>query len=242
MHWRCSRSGCGSRASTCWTRATRRGASSADPFRRAATRLGVGIAGSEGFGIDAHEYAALAGRVARARADGVVIGGADSAGGPLVKALRARLGPRVAIMVGDEFYVAGLIDSAGRAAHGVYLATTEALPDAGSLTPAAARFAARFGTAAHRGYAMNAAAAAEVVLQAIARSDGTRASVLRSLHSLHVNDGILGTFTFAQGDISPARVTVLRVTGSTPKGVRLPIYLEGAAVERVIEVPASLSG
>ena len=89
---------------------------------------------------------------------------------------------------------------------------------------------------------MNAAAAAEVVLQAIARSDGTRASVLRSLHSLHVNNGILGTFTFAQGDISPARVTVLRVTGSTPKGVRLPIYLEGAAVERVIEVPASLSG
>ena len=45
-----------------------------------------------------------------------------------------------------------------------------------------------------------------------------------------------------QGDISPARVTVLRVTGATPKGVRLPIYLEGAAVERVIEVPASLSG
>ena len=89
---------------------------------------------------------------------------------------------------------------------------------------------------------MNAAAAAEVVLQAIARSDGTRASVLRSLRSLHVTDGILGTFTFAQGDISPARVTVLRVTGSTPKGVRLPSYLEGAAVERVIEVPASLSG
>ena len=145
-------------------------------------------------------------------------------------------------MVGEQFDVGGLLDSAGRAAHGVYLATTEALPDAGSLTPAAARFAARFGPAAHRGYAMNAAAAAEVVLQAIARSDGTRASVLRSLRSLHVNDGILGTFTFAQGDISPARVTVLRVTGSTPKGVRLPSYLEGAAVERVIEVPASLSG
>lgn len=214
----------------------------ADSFRRAARRLGVGIAGSEDFGIDAHEYAALAGRVARARVDGVVIGGADWAGGPLVKALRARLGPRVAIMVDEQFHVGGLIDSAGRAAHGVYLPTTEALPDAGSLTPAAARFIARFGTAAYRAYAMNAAAAAEVVLQAIARSDGTRASVLRSLRSLHVTDGILGTFTFDRGDISPARVTVLRVTGSTPKGVRLPLFLEGAAVERVIEVPASLSG
>jgi branched-chain amino acid transport system substrate-binding protein len=214
----------------------------ADPFRRAAARLGVGIAGSDDFGIDAREYATLAGRVARARVDGVVIGGYDPAGGPLVKALRARLGSHVAIMVGDGFYVDRLIHSAGRAAHGVYLATTEALPDAGSLTPHAARFAALLGPAAHRGYAMNAAAAAEVVLQAIARSDGTRASVLRSLRSLHVTDGILGSFTFDRGDISPARVTVLRVTGATPKNVRLPINLEGAAVERVIEVPASLSG
>ena len=122
-----------------------------------------------------------------------MIGGADPAGGALVKALRARLGPRVAIMVGDQFDVGGLIHGAGLAARGVYLATVEALPDAGSLTPAGARFAASFGTAARRGYAMNAAAAAEVVLQAIARSDGTRASVLRSLRSLHVNNGILGT-------------------------------------------------
>jgi ABC-type branched-subunit amino acid transport system substrate-binding protein/streptogramin lyase len=212
------------------------------PFRRAAARLGVGVAGSDDFGVDSDEYAAVARRVARARVDGVVIGGADWVGGALVKALRARLGPRVAIMVGDQFDVGGLLDDAGRAAHGVYLATTEALPDAGSLTPAAARFAASFGAAARRGFAMNAAAAAEVVLQAIARSDGTRASVLRSLRSLRVTNGILGTFTFADGDISPARVTVLRVTGSTPKGVQLPLSLEGAAVERVIEVPASLSG
>ncbi len=214
----------------------------ADPFGRAAARLGVGIAGAEDFGIDAHEYAALARRVMRARADGIVIGGVDETGGPLIKALRARLGPRVAIMVGDEFYVNGLLHSAGRAAHGVYLATSEAVPDAGSLTPAGARFAALFGTAAHRHYAIDGAAAAEVVLQAIARSDGTRASVLRSLRSLRVTDGILGSFTFDRGDISPARVTVMRVTGSTPKGVRLPIYLEGAVVERVIEVPPSLSG
>ena len=213
------------------------------PFRRVAARLGVGVAGAEDFGTDEHAYAGLAARVARARANGVVIGGNDAAGGPLVKALRARLGPRVAIMVGDQFYVPDLLNSAGRAAaEGVYVATTEALPDAGSLTPAGTRFTARFGTAAHRGFALNAAAAAEVVLQAIARSDGSRASVLRALGSIHVTDGILGSFTFDRGDISPARVTVLRVTGATPKHVRLPISLEGAAIERVIEVPASLSG
>ena len=56
-----------------------------------------------------------------------------------------------------------------------------------------------------------------------------------------VTDGILGSFTFDRGDISPARVTVLRVTGSTPRNVRLPIYLEGADVERVIETTPAYS-
>ena len=212
-------------------------------FGRAAGRLGVGIAGAEAFGVDAHGYAAVAGRVAHSRADGVVIGGGDPAGGPLVRALRARLGRRVAIMAGDQFNVGDLLTSAGLAAQGVYVATTEALPGAGSPTPAAARFTARFGTAAYRGYALDAAAAAEAVLQAIARSDGTRASVLRSLRSLHVTGGVLGSFTFDRGDVSPARVAVLRVTGAAPaSGQLLPGYLAGADVERVIEVPASLSG
>ena len=125
-----------------------------------------------------------------------MIGGADWAGGPLVKALRARLGPRVAIMVGDQFDVGGLIDSAGRAAHGVYLATTEALPDAGSLTPAAARFAARFGPAARRGYrderrrGGGGRPAGDRALRRHARV-GPAVAALAPGH-----DGILGTFTF----------------------------------------------
>ena len=116
-----------------------------------------------------------------------------------------------------------------------------ALPDGALRRPAAARFAARFGP--RRTGATNAAAAAEVVLQAIARSDGTRASVLRSLRSLHVTDGILGTFTFARrrhlsraGD-RPARHR-LHAEGRTPGSLRP----RGRGVERVIEVPASLSG
>jgi ABC-type branched-subunit amino acid transport system substrate-binding protein len=215
----------------------------AEAFRRAAARLGVGITGSDAFDGDPKRSAALADRIARARPDGVLVAGAGFPGGvEMIKALRTRLGSGVAIMVGDQFGVDDLLDVVGRAARGVYLATSEALPDAGSLTPAGARFAMGFGTAARRGNAMNAAAAAEVVLQAIAHSDGTRASVLRSLRSLHVKDGILGSFTFDRGDITPARVTILRVTGATPRDVTLPIYLQGAAVERVFDVPASLSG
>ena len=65
---------------------------------------------------------------------------------------------------------------------------------------------------------LQAAQAAEVVLAAIARSDGTRASVLRELRASRVRGGILGTFRFdGNGDITPAKLTVLRVTGRTAR-------------------------
>jgi hypothetical protein len=213
------------------------------PFRRTAQRLHVGIAGAGSYPVETRGHAAVADAAARARPDGIVIdGGLYTGGGELIRALRARLGADVAILVGDQFAVPDVLKIAGRSAHGVHVARSEALPDAGSLTVAGARFAEHFGTAARRGMAMNAAEAAEVVLAAIARSDGTRASVLRSLQGLRVHDGILGSFTFDRGDIAPASVTVLRITGNTPPGVVLPIDLDGAVVERVIEVSAALSG
>jgi branched-chain amino acid transport system substrate-binding protein len=213
------------------------------PFRRAARRLGVGIAGSGTYEADARTHAALAARIAAARPDGVVIDGSSFAGGAqLIKALRIRLGPRAAIMVGDLFLIPDVLRTAGRDAHGVYVATTEALPVAGALTPTGARFVASFGNAAYRPFAMNAAQAAEVVLQAIARSDGTRPSVLRSLQSLRVRDGIIGSFAFDRGDITPARVAIMRITGAVARDAKLAETSEGADVERVIEVHAELAG
>src|SRR5215216_1008637 len=62
-----------------------------------------------------------------------------------------------------------------------------------------------------------AAQAAELVLDAIARSDGTRGSVLEELRRARVKDGILGSFRFDRnGDITPARLPIFRVTGETP--------------------------
>ncbi len=82
-----------------------------------------------------------------------------------------------------------------------------------------------------------------VVLDAIARSDGSRASVLRELRTIQVKDGILGDFRFDRyGDITPPKITILRVTGSTPPNLRLPSYLEGAVVDDVVTVPRRLAG
>jgi hypothetical protein len=56
-----------------------------------------------------------------------------------------------------------------------------------------------------------AAQATEVLLHAIARSDGTRASVVEELFATKVENGILGSFTIDEfGDIDPAPVGVYR--------------------------------
>jgi ABC-type branched-subunit amino acid transport system substrate-binding protein len=61
-------------------------------------------------------------------------------------------------------------------------------------------------------YSVAAAQATEVMLDAIARSDGTRASVVRELFKTRVEDGILGTFSFDRnGDTTAGAVTIFRV-------------------------------
>jgi ABC-type branched-subunit amino acid transport system substrate-binding protein len=88
---------------------------------------------------------------------------------------------------------------------------------------------------------LEAAQTAELVLQAIARSDGTRASVLDELNASRVRDGLLGSFRFDRnGDVTPATVPILRITGSTPPGAGLPSGFQGAVVHRVVEVPRRL--
>jgi ABC-type branched-subunit amino acid transport system substrate-binding protein/DNA-binding beta-propeller fold protein YncE len=214
------------------------------PFRRVATRLGVRVAGSAAFDREAESYDALADKVARSGAEGVLIGGEVWYGGDrLLRALRARLGARAAIMAGDGFAaIPDVLELAGRAAQGLYVATSELPPDALDLTPAGEGFTRDFGAAAHGEFALHAAQATEVVLRAIARSDGTRESVLEELRATHVKNGILGDFRFDRyGDITPAKITILRVTGSTPLDLSLPSILEGAVVDRVVTVPTALA-
>ncbi len=77
------------------------------------------------------------------------------------------------------------------------LVTAPGIPEA-VLPPAAERFLRELGSAAsvHPGQlgAPEAAQAAEVMLDAIARSDGTRASVVEELFATKVENGILGSF------------------------------------------------
>jgi YVTN family beta-propeller protein len=208
----------------------------ADSVARAARRLGVGIAGMEAFDPAASGYDALADKVARSGAHGVVVGAFVHQGGDRVlRALRDRLGPRVPIVASDGFWpIPDVLELAGDAARGLYLTSTEVHPGR--------RLARDLGPTAHAGYSAHAAQATEVVLQAIAGSDGSRAGVLERLRATEVRNGPLGSFRFDRnGDITPAKLTVLRVTGDTPPEVRLPASYRGATVDRVVSVPARLS-
>jgi ABC-type branched-subunit amino acid transport system substrate-binding protein len=84
---------------------------------------------------------------------------------------------------------------------------------------------------------MEAGQAADLVMDAIARSDGTRASVLDKLFASDVKSGILGNFRFdPNGDITTTSIPILRITGATPPGASLPPDFQGATLDRVVQV------
>jgi branched-chain amino acid transport system substrate-binding protein len=220
----------------------------AQSFRRAARRLGVPIAGSTRYDPTAEGFAPLAEKVARSGADGVLLGGSVFDGGDrVVKALRARLGRRLEIMVGDITFlpVRFALDLAGPAAHGVYVASTDIEGGQGSLRTSSRRFLRDFvggEFATPQQYVNHAADATELVLNAIARSDGTRASVLDEIRKTRVRNGLLGDYRLDRnGDITPAPVLILRMTGRRRLEAPLSDALDGAAIDRLLHVPAGLT-
>ncbi len=214
----------------------------ADPFRRTARRLGIQIAGVANFS-DGSKHDRLAERVARSGAQGVYIAGLGSeGGGRVVMALRDRLGTRIKIMAADPFLpIADVLAFAGAAAHGLYFSATDVPPRA--QPPAGRRFARDIGTFDAPVFGvLPAGQTTELLLDAIARSDGTRASVLEELRGAKVEDGILGNFRIDRyGDITPARLAIFRITGATPPDAPVFSLYEGAVLDRVIEVPATLA-
>ena len=213
------------------------GALMAEGFATASRRLGLTVAGRASWDPRADDYPAIAQRVARSGATAVFIGGLlDTNAARIVSDLRARLGRSVDLLGPDGLTpVPLLVEQAGDAATGVHISFGGVVPD--RLPPGAARFVERFGrTQAGAGIeptAVYAAQATEVLLDAIARSDGTRRSVVEELFRTRVRGGLLGSFGFDRnGDITESPVTIVRVR---PGGT-----VDGAVIERVVRPQARL--
>lgn len=204
----------------------------ASAFRSAAEGLGVEIAGTAAWKHEAPTHAALARRVQGSGADGVFLAGAFRIGSTLLVDLRAALGPDVPLLGSDGFQIVYKeIDNLGREIEGLYI-TSLGAPLA-SLAPTSRTYVAALAKRLGRppeSFTVQTAAAAEVMLDAIGRSDGTRASVSRALLRTKLAKGILGPVTFtATGDTKGRLVTISQISRGRP------------VVRAVLDAPAALA-
>jgi DNA-binding SARP family transcriptional activator/ABC-type branched-subunit amino acid transport system substrate-binding protein len=213
-----------------WDRADTDTLAGVDNMRRAARDRGLTVAGAASWDPQAQRFRGLAQRVAAGHPDAVLMAGAAPPHrGALIRDLRGALGRRVALVTGDGFAAFDeLIAAAGPAARGMYVGNY-GVPDS-KLPPAGRRFLRRFERSGSDRSgpdftAVYGAQAAQILLDAIARSDGTRASVNREVRRTRIDQGILGSIRFDDnGDLVEGPVTIFRVT---PRG---PV------VDRVISV------
>ena len=219
------------------------GALVADGFATAARRLGLDVVGRAQWRSKARSYAGLARRVAASHAQAVFLSGLlDNNGGRVVRDLRARLGADVDLMAPDGMSPPrALLHASGQTARGVFLTVQGVVTD--RLPPPGARFLRRFARTQPgvdvELFAIYAAQAADVLLQAIAHSDGTRGSVLAQLQRTRTPDGLIGDVAFdGRGDIRQGAETIVRVVGG---GTGTSIAsIDGAVVERVARLSSSL--
>ncbi|MBM2821819.1 MAG: Amino acid transporter substrate-binding protein [Thermoleophilia bacterium] len=193
----------------------------AQGFQARAKKLGLKIAGFVPWDAKATSYEAIGEQIASSGADSVYLGGIVCNNGvKLIKDLRAAIGPKPLITAPDGFTPYSATLGAGSAAQGMVI--SYAGQPLSKLPPAGQKFIKQFRAYAKiKGnmppYSIYQAQAAQVMLAAIARSDGTRGSVVKELFKTNVKNGIMGSFRFDKnGDIVPFKwISMDKLKGNT---------------------------
>ena len=196
------------------------GAGVATNTANAAKKLGIKVVKDVAYDPKATSFSALAVSIKASGAQGIFIGGLICEnGGKLVHDLITG-DPGVKLILPDGFTpVAATVTQSGGTANGAYfsvagLPNTE-LPAAGQSFVKA--FSKAEGGAAVDPYSVYAAAATQVVLQAIGNSDGTRAGVNSQLFKTSISNGYVGPIAFnSNGDISENPVTIYKAVKGQP--------------------------
>jgi len=199
------------------------GSAVAASFHNAATRLGLHVVGASHWQFPSRSYQPLVDTVRRSGATGVFLGGYTQDGSDLLDALRTGLPPKERIIANDGFQALLQPPVLDSNAEGMTVSIPgkpiSALPAAGR------RFVSEFGasmTAPPQTYTVYAAQATQLMLNAIARSDGTRASVTHQLLTAKVSNGILGNFAITpSGDTTADAITIYQVRNGTPHLLRV---------------------
>jgi branched-chain amino acid transport system substrate-binding protein len=188
--------------------------------QNAAQHLGIEVVGFEAWDPRASNYEALMNKVKDSGADGLFLGGLiDENGAQVIKDKVKVLGPNdgdVKLYMPDGFTTQQTIDEAGvENTQNAYFSVAGVPVD--EFTGAAADFIAEFeptlGGDPVDPYAVYGGQAAQIVLDAIAASDYTRAGVIEQLFQTQVSGGFLGDFSFNEnGDPALASGAVVGFT------------------------------
>jgi len=188
--------------------------------RKAAEHLGIEVVGFEAWDPKAASYESLFRKIQGTGADAVFLGGLiDENGAQVIKDKVAVLGPNdgdVKLFAPDGFTTQQTIDDAGPASAGMFMSVAGVPVD--EFSGVAKEFADAFEADYLNGaridpYAIYAAQGAQIMLDAIENSDGTRADVIAKMFESEVTDGLLGSFTFNEnGDPQDASGAVVGFT------------------------------
>jgi branched-chain amino acid transport system substrate-binding protein len=200
----------------------------ANGFKLRAEKEGIKVLGFEPWDPKATSYESIAQHVKASGALAVYLGGiVCNNGAKLIKDLRAVLGPDVVFVGPDGWTPYSATLAAGSAAQGMYISYA-GLP-LEKLGPTGKKFIADFSKFLKLKtgelpppYSVYQAQGVQVMLEAIKRSNGTRASVTSQLFKTKVVNGIMGTFHFDKnGDTVPTKaISFDQLRGDT--GV--PVY------------------
>ena len=188
--------------------------------RKAAESLGIEIAGFEAWDPKATSYTSQFQKIKASGADAVFLGGLiDENGAQVIKDKVAVLGPNdgdVGLYAPDGFTQQSTIDESGTAAAGMFLSVAGVPID--EFKGTALEFIDGLQSGPLQGaaidpYAIYGGQAVQVLLDAIAASDGTRADVITKLFETDVTDGLLGSFKIDEnGDPEDASGAVVGFT------------------------------
>ncbi|MBA2359620.1 MAG: branched-chain amino acid ABC transporter substrate-binding protein, partial [Actinobacteria bacterium] len=184
-------------------------------LENALKEVGIEVKGNDAWDPKASSYEALFRKVAGTSPDAVMLAGVVPLNGvKLIKDKVAVLGDnkKVMLFAPDGFTPFDETRKAGAAADGMFVTVAGASAD--TLTGKGKEFVDAFKEAQNltgnpEPYTAYAAQAAQVVLDAIANSDGSRAGVIEQLFQTKVTDGILGSFELNEnGDVNSGAITV----------------------------------
>jgi len=197
----------------------------ADVFESSAKEVGLTVAGHTGWDPQAQNYTALMTQIKATGADGIFIGGVSTNnGGQLVKDKVSIVGDneKVKLMVADGFVLSTLFEEAGPDnVNGAFGSAPTKPPE--QITGAGKEFFTGFEPQLPEGqtiqvYTIYAAAAAQVILDAISRSDGTREDIVAKMFETNLPDSVVGPLELdANGDPTAGTESIYSATGGNWK-------------------------